>query len=219
MRKCSHAEAVPIVGGGQIQGPLVQSTHRTTTSLPLPPRLCSSQLPNRYYLLTIFLRQPGPSRLFLVNPYIPFLQYRPCTGPPRHNQPAGLPVVHARRSPPMLPRPSPAPSAHPSLPNPPQRSYLLLKSQSRVPFRSRNHLAPLNRPPFLLPQHNRHRPLPRPPPRPQRHHRLVAVRRDGPRRKRSLRFRMPRMQTVWMMPLRPCFILMRRPSLLRHALT
>jgi len=218
MRKCSHAEAVLIVGGGQIQGPLVQSTHRTTTSLPLPPRLCSSQLPNRYYLLTIFLRQPGPSRLFLVNTYILFLQYRPCTGPPRHNQPAGLPVVHARRSP-MLPRPSPAPSARPSLPNPPQRSYLLSKSPSRAPLRSRNHLARLNRPPFLLPQHNRHRRLPRPPPRPQRHHRLVAVHRDGPRRRRSLRFRMRRMQTARMMPRRPCFTLMRRPSLLRHALT
>src|SRR5260221_226887 len=34
----------------------LQSTHRATTSLPLPPRLCSSQLPNRYYLLTIFLQ-------------------------------------------------------------------------------------------------------------------------------------------------------------------
>jgi hypothetical protein len=155
--------------------------------------------------------------LSLVNPSC---NYRPCTGPRQRNQPAGLPVVRARRSP-MLPRPSPAPSARPWHPNLPQRSYHLSKSLFRVPFRSRNHPAPPRRPPSLLPQHNRHPPPPRPPlHRPRRP--LAVVHRAGLRRKRSLHCRMRHMPTAWMIrrhrhPL--YFIQMRRRSSLGHALT
>ena len=55
------------MGGGQIQGPLVQSTHRATTWLPLPPRLCGSKPPNRYHSLTIIFRRPPlPVHLQLI---------------------------------------------------------------------------------------------------------------------------------------------------------
>jgi hypothetical protein len=144
---------------------------------------------------------------------------RPCIEPRRHNQPAGLPVVHARRSP-MLPRPSPAPMAHPWHPNLPQRSYHLSKYPSRVPFRSRNHLSQLSRLPPLLPQHCRHPPRPRPPlhrPRPT----LAVVHHADQRRRRSLRCRVRRMPTAWMRRrhrYRPYSIQMRRRSSMGHAL-
>jgi hypothetical protein len=43
----------PSWGGGQIQGPLVQSTHRATSSFPLLPRLCARHLPYRLPLVKL----------------------------------------------------------------------------------------------------------------------------------------------------------------------
>lgn len=51
--------------------------HTATTSLPLPPRLCSSQrLPDRYHFIAdhLLAHHQGTSRLFLVNLFLPFLQ-------------------------------------------------------------------------------------------------------------------------------------------------
>ena len=102
--------------------------------------------------------------------------------------------MHARRSP-ILPRPSIVPPACPWHPNPLQRLYRLSKSLSKALFRSHNHLAPLNPPPFLRP-HNQHPLPPHPPPPHPLLHRLAAVHRAGQRLRRLLHFKALRMRTA-----------------------
>jgi hypothetical protein len=175
------------------------------TSLSLPPRLTGSHLLNCYHKRKLTTSITSRSSVLSLG-ILSCINQSSCAEPRRHNQPAGLPVVHARRSP-MRPRPSPAPSARPWHPSLPQRSYHLSKYLSRVPFRSHNHQAPLSQPPSLLPHHYRH-PHPLRPPLHQPRAPLAVVRPAGLRRRRSLRSRM------WHMP-----TMMRRRFLLGHAST